>query len=292
LFALLTVSIATQVAAESVFARPASAAAPNVLWIRSPQLMRRLTLGFNAVWADVYWIRAVQYYGGTKLSTGDKQNFDLLYPLLDITTSLDPRFNIAYRLGAILLSEAYPNGPGNPDQALALLQKGIREMPNKWQYYHDAGFVEYWWRSDADAAAAWFVKGADLPDSPNWLRPVAASILAERGDRRNARAMWQQLAASSEHDWIRQSAQRALWQLDAEEHIEILQPVVNEFYERNRRFPNTWLELVRDGRLRRIPADPTGTTYALDPESGAVDVARVSSLFPLRRSSPAPVSPR
>ena len=36
----------------------------------------------------------------------------LLYPLLDLTTTLDPHFNIAYRFGAIFLSEPYPAGPG------------------------------------------------------------------------------------------------------------------------------------------------------------------------------------
>ena len=76
--------------------------------------MRRLAVGFNALWPDIYWIRAVQYFGGTKLSMDEKKNFDQLYPLLDITTSLDPHFNIAYRFGSILLSEGYPNGPATP----------------------------------------------------------------------------------------------------------------------------------------------------------------------------------
>ena len=116
---------------------------PGVHWIQSPGLMRRLAVGFNAIWADIYWIRAVQYYGDTRLSVDEKRNYDLLYPLLDITTSLDPQFNIAYRFGSILLSEGYPNGPGQTDQANHAVQKGIREMPDKWQYYHDAGFVEY-----------------------------------------------------------------------------------------------------------------------------------------------------
>ena len=59
-----------------------------------------------------------------------------------MTTTLDPRFNIAYRFGAILLSEAYPNGPGKPDDAIKLLEKGLRAEPNKWEYFYDAGFVE------------------------------------------------------------------------------------------------------------------------------------------------------
>ncbi len=145
LVVLLVSATSMQVALEGRLERPVMQ--QSVHWIQSPGLMRRLAVGFNAIWADIYWIRAVQYYGDTKLSEGQTKNYDQLYPLLDITTSLDPHFNIAYRFGSILLSEGYPNGPGNTEQAIALLQKGIREMPDKWQYYHDAGFVYYWWRT-------------------------------------------------------------------------------------------------------------------------------------------------
>src|SRR4030095_15235032 len=86
-------------------------ATQEVQWVRSPNVMRRLVLGFDSLAADIYWIRAVQYYGGTKLSKEEKKDYSFLFPLLDITTTLDPRFNIAYRFGAVLLSEGYPNRP-------------------------------------------------------------------------------------------------------------------------------------------------------------------------------------
>ena len=147
----------------------------------------------------------------------ENKDYELLFPLLDITTTLDPRFNIAYRFGAILLSEGYPNGPGSPDEAIALLEKGIRESPDKWEYYHDAGFVEYWWRRDTRAAADWFMHAiADCPTAPNWLQPLAASILAEGGDQLAARALWTQLAQTAEQEWMRQTARTRLQQLDAE----------------------------------------------------------------------------
>ena len=124
----------------------------------------------------------MQYYGDTKLSVDEKKNYDQLYPLLDITTSLDPHFNIAYRFGSILLSEGYPNGPGQTDEAIALLQKGIREMPGKWQYFHDAGFVEYWWRRDSQAAADWFMKALEAAGRAE-LAGAAGGERAGRGRR-------------------------------------------------------------------------------------------------------------
>jgi len=281
--AVLLVSATTmQVVVEGKLQRPVMK--PGVNWIQSPGLMRRLTFGFNAIWADIYWIRAVQYYGDTKLSVDQKKNYDQLYPLLDITTSLDPHFNIAYRFGSILLSEGYPNGPGNSEQAIMLLQKGMREMPDKWQYYQDAGFVEYWWRRDAQAAAGWFLKASKMPGAPNWLPPLAASVLAEHGARDASRALWIQLRQNAEHAWLREAANRGLMQLDAEAHIELLEPLIQKFFDVNGRFPKGWQELTGGPvkMLRNPPRDPAGYIYDVDPVTGSVNVARNSPLYPLR----------
>jgi len=278
---LLVAAIGTQTVINGAFER--FTPTQEVQWVRSPGVMRRLVLGFNSFAADIYWIRAVQYYGSTKLLKAEEKDYSFLFPLLDHTTTLDPRFNIAYRFGAILLSEGYPNGPGRPDEAITLLEKGIRESPDKWEYYLDAGFVEYWWRRDTKAAADWFVRGSKLSTAPNWLQPLAASVLAEGGDQLAARVLWTQLAQTAEQEWMRRTARTRLQQLDAEAVIGQLQPIVNTFYDKANRFPTEWDEIIRAGLVRGIPLDPTGVPYALDPVSGAVEVAKDSTLYPLRR---------
>jgi hypothetical protein len=280
LVVLLVGAPAAQVALEGRLQKPP--VMQGVQWIQSPGLMRRLAVGFNDIWADIYWIRAVQYYGDTKLSVDQKKNYDQLYPLLDITTSLDPNFNIAYRFGSILLSEGYPNGPGNTDQAITLLQKGINEMPGKWQYYHDAGFVEYWWRRDSQAAAGWFMKASKQPGAPNWLKPLAASVLAEGGELDASRELWTLLAETAEHEWIRQAAKRGLMQLDAENHIVLLEKLVHQFYDRYGRFPKGWQDMTQIKMLRNFPMDPASVVYTLDPVTGSVNVSPKSMLYPLR----------
>jgi hypothetical protein len=280
LVVLLVSGPATQIAVEGRLQRPPLL--PGVHWVQSADLMRRLAVGFNGIWADIYWISAVQYFGDTKLSVDDKKNYDQLYPLLDITTSLDPHFNIAYRLGSVLLSEGYPNGPGQTEQAIELLQKGIRAMPDKWQYYHDAGFVEYWWRRDRQAAAQWFIKGSKLPGAPNWMEPLAASVLAEGGERDASRELWLRLARSAEHAWLRQAANRGLLQLDAEADIELLEALVHKFYDMFGRFPTRWQDMTQIKMLGNLPRDPTGTEYTLDPVAGTVNVSPTSTLYPLR----------
>ena len=251
----------------------------RILYVRSGEAVRRIALDFDALWADVYWIRALQHYGGERLSTGRVRNYDLLFPLLDLTTTLDPYFNIAYRFGAIFLSEPAPGGPGRPDQAIGLLQKGIVVQPNKWHYYHDIAFVYYWHLRDFKAAARWFEKAADRPNAPNWLRPMMATMLSAGDDRASARFLWNQILQSDE-EWLKKTATRSLMQLDALDRIDQLEAGV-------RRFPPapgetySWEGLVRRRLLRGVPLDPTGTAFEIDPGDGTVRVSRTSPLFPM-----------
>jgi tetratricopeptide (TPR) repeat protein len=251
----------------------------QLLYFRSGGALTRLTLAFDALAADVYWIRAIQHYGGDRLS-GPKAitKYQLLYPLLDITTTLDPYFNIAYRFGAIFLSEAYPGGPGRPDQSVALLRKAIATMPHKWQYYHDIGFVYYWRLRDYQTAALWFQRASAQPNAPNWLKPLAASMLVRGQDRAAARFLWQQIA-KSEEAWLQRSAERSLLQLDALDHIDQLQNLVNRFPPADGRY--SWKGLINRRVLIREPFDPTGTPYDIDPATGQVRVTETSPLYPM-----------
>lgn len=261
---------------------------PGLLYVRSPEVARRLVLDYDAVAADLYWIRALQHFGGERLSPpGHVRSYTLLYPLLDLTTTLDPHFGIAYRFGAIYLGEPYPEGPGRPDLAVALLQKGLAAQPDKWPYMMDLGFVYYWHLRDFKSAAAAFQRASEMPGAPTWLRPLAAVTLAEGGHRDSSRALWRQLA-QSEEPWLRDSAKLRLAQLDVMDVIESLQARVRAFRDAHPVEPATWDRLAAAGLLPGVPLDSTGTPLALDPATGVVTVARQSPLFPLPGQIQAP----
>ena len=75
-------------------------AGERLLYTRSGTAVKRLALEFDAIASDVYWIRAIQHYGGDRLARDGRKNYELLQPLLDLTTTLDPFFTIAYRTEA------------------------------------------------------------------------------------------------------------------------------------------------------------------------------------------------
>ena len=253
----------------------------QTLYVRSGEALGRMALSFDALFADVYWIRALQHYGATKGLDDVAKRYHQLYPLLDITTTLDPRFTIAYRFGAIFLTEAYPDGPGRPDQALALLEKGWQAMPERWEYLMDMGFVYYWWLSDYEEAARWFQRASEVPGSSWWLRTLAANTLAEGGNRQGSRLLWGQIFESASDEWLRDEAARRLLQLDALDDVDRYVADAVDFEAAEGRWPRSWRELVDHGTVAEPPLDPLGHPYVIDPVSRRIALSPESPLLPL-----------
>lgn len=275
---LLAAAVGLQVTRDRLYPR-GQAEAAAVMYVRSGPALRRIMLSFDALAADVYWIRALQHYGGDRLNKGLERKYERLQPLLDIATTLDPYFNIAYRFGSIFLSEPYPGGAGRPDQAIALLEKGIAAQPGKWQYYHDIGFVYYWQLRDKKTAAQWFRRAAAQPGAPNWLEPLAATMLIQGGDRASGRFLLRRIL-QSEEPWLQKMAARGLMQIDALDLIDAVRQRVTAVPPPPGQ-PYSWQWLIQRGVLRAVPADPTGVPLEIDPGSGAVSVSAQSDLHPM-----------
>lgn len=251
----------------------------GILYVRSPAALQRMALSYQSLLADVYWIRAVQLYGDTKLGRTADRSYSLLYPLLEMTTTLDPYFDVAYQFGALFLAEPPPGGPGRPDLAITLLRRGIEAQPDDWHLSQAIGFVHYWSYQDYAAAADWFGRASRQPGAPTWMGPLAAVTLAEGGNRKASRVLWQQIKQTAENDWFRTEADRRLKQLDAMDQIDLLGRVVAGFTEKQGHAPSGWAELARAGYVRGAVVDPTGVPYRL--EGSIVSLDPTSKLLPL-----------
>lgn len=273
-------SLGVQACREGRYGRPSADSA--ILYLRAGPALPRIALGFDALLADLYWIRAIQHYGATRRSKDPHKQYDLLYPLLDLTTTLDPRFTVAFRFGAIFLAEPFPDGPGRADLAIALLERGLAAEPTRWQYAQDAGFVYYWWLQDYKTAAGWFDRASKIAGAPWWLRSLAATTLVQGGDRRSSRRLWAQLYDTSEHEWVKNYARLKLAQLDALDQMGTLAVLIRRYAQTAGRAPESWAVLGRAGWLRSVPVDPSGTPYELDPsQPGGVGLSRQSPLYPI-----------
>ena len=229
------------------------------LVFRSGPLMEKLSLGYNSLLADIYWTRAVQYYG-QRIGT-PHADFPLLWPLLDLATSLDPKLLIAYRFGAVFLSEPRPVGAGQTDRGVELIRRGIAANPDEWRLGTDLGFLYYWRLKDYPEAAAAYLQASRNPEAPAWVKVMAARISARGGSIETSRAIWYEIYDSSKDASIRDMAMKQLRGIKAQEDELNLDALAEQYRKRFGRFPASSEELRAAGFLSGIPVDPAGFPY-------------------------------
>ncbi|MCL5005056.1 MAG: hypothetical protein M1404_00865 [Acidobacteria bacterium] len=262
----------------------------GTLYFTSGKTLRALSLGHGGLLADIYWTRAVQYFGRKQIAYA--KHYNLLAPLLRITTELDPHLLIAYRFGAIFLAEKPPEGAGEPEQALQLVRRGIVANPGYWRFWQDLGFIYYWDLKNYKMAARAFKTGSEQPGAMVWMKAMAATITAQGGEFRTSRLLWSEIYRQAETDAIRRSVLAHLAALRADEDIRELNALVARFRKQCGREPRSLGSLVQAGYLKAIPVDPSGVPYVLG-RDGTVTVGAESKIDRnlLSESSSSPGSP-
>jgi tetratricopeptide (TPR) repeat protein len=264
-----SICLAVSMAASVLVLRRVDQARPHatlddVLYISSPKVLKRASLGYDGLLADIYWTRAVQYFGSRHHDGAISYN--LLAPLLEITTSLDPHLLPAYQFGASFLAPAPPDGAGQPDRAIQLMEYGIQNNPKEWHLYYDLGFVYYMDLRDYAKAADAFERGSKVPGAHPWLKVLAAQMAQHAGEFETARMLWSATHESSQDPLIRQNALEHLRALKVDEDVSLLEAAVTRFGEMTGRLPSSFAELAAAESLRGIPVDPDGRPYRFTPE--------------------------
>ncbi|MFZ1919111.1 MAG: hypothetical protein WAU58_16170 [Terriglobales bacterium] len=263
--------------------------AQQTLYIRSPKTLRRMSLGFTGLLADIYWTRAVQYFGYQHNQMSD--DFHLLAPLLQVTTELDPRLLPPYQLGANFLAPKPPNGAGSPDEALRLLQYGIAHNPDQWRLYYDLGFLYYTELKDYGKASEAFWAGARLPGTHQFMPVLAARMAQHAGEFETARMLWYTTYQSTNQPDIKYNAVQHLVALRVDEDVTRLEQLVDKYRQQTGHLPTTMSDLERAEFIRGKPADPNGKPYKLMSD-GRIEVQDPSVLLYITKGLPSGKSAR
>jgi tetratricopeptide (TPR) repeat protein len=242
--------------------------ADEVLYVPSAKILKRLSLGYEGLLADIYWTRAVQYFG-IRHAAGATE-FKLLAPLLDIATKLDPHLVVAYDFGATFLSPDPPNGAGDPRAAIRLTEYGLENNPDAWHLYYNLGFIYYLDLKDYKKASAAFEKGATIPGAHPYLRVLAAQMAGHAGEPETAKLLWVTTYQTSNDKDIRANAIAHIRALQVYEDVIKLEGLIAQFRQTTGHFPATFAELPG---IRGVPKDPLGQPYKLTAE-GHVEVRR------------------
>jgi tetratricopeptide (TPR) repeat protein len=234
----------------------------DVLYISSPTVVKRASLGYDGLMACIYWTRAVQYFG--QRFHDRSLSYNELAPLLEMTTQLDPHLVVAYQFGASFLAPQPPFGAGQPERAIQLMEFGVQNNPQEWHLYYDLGFVYYMDLKDYAKAAEAFERGSHVVGSHPFLKIMAAQMAQHAGEFDTARMMWSATYQSSQDKLVRQNAVEHLRALKVDEDVTNLQSTVTRFGQQTGRLPVSMSELVAAEKWPGIPADPDGNPYTMD----------------------------
>jgi hypothetical protein len=245
------------------------ATAEDVLYIDSPKMVKRASLGFGGLMACIYWTRTVQYFGHRHFS--HERSYNQLAPLLEITTALDPQMFPPYQFGASFLAPPPPNGAGQPERAIRLMEYGIEHNPDSWQLYYSLGFVYYTELKDYKKASEVFARGSQVPNAHPFMKVMAARMAENSGDLTTARLLWSAAFETTKVNDIRRNAMEHLRSIQVDEDVINLQAAVARFGQQAGRLPRSLSELASAEHLAGIPVDPDGQPYKLTFE-GRIEV--------------------
>ena len=275
---------------------PQDAIGEEALFLSSGKTIKRMSLGLDALAADIYWIRTVQYFGRKVIDSGKPASsaatkdirMDLLAPLLDIVVTLDPHHLPAYRFASMFLPER------DMPAATALLEKGIRENPNDWRLYQDLAYI-YWQAGNAStseeqaqvyaSAAEWYDKGARVPGAPWWMNDLSGLMMMKGGSREATRAVYSAYLGSDDGNVRRQAIDR-LKQLRSIEELEAINGLVARYKQETGACPSDLRMFA--SRLRAMnltvnddsmPVDPDGFAYAYDAAKCKVELSLRSTIW-------------
>jgi hypothetical protein len=233
------------------------------------EVLRPFSFGLRSVAADITFLEAIQVFGGIKKprtaheGAADDRALDRL---LTYSTDLDAKFAGAYRFAGNAMPRVTSDGKvTNVLQAESILSKGARERPDDWRIPFALGFIQSYYLGHFGDAARNLALAAQAPGSPPYVGLLSTRAAADAGDLDFAEKLAQVMAAEANEESTRADWQKRLLDLAMERDLRSLETAVARYKQRTGSPPRDVNELVKGGDLRRIPREPHGGRYELEP---------------------------
>lgn len=172
--------------------------------IPEPYAMKLMSLGFDQLIADCYWLAFVSYVGDVKERAKDKYVQADRY--LDLITGLDPFFLNAYWFAAFTVGAEQRR----PKRAAEIIERGIHYNQNNWYLPFMAGINQYLYANNEIGAAKYFRMASKYPDSPSWLLRQSEILEARIPSRIKEINIWSNVYSSDADSRVREMARQKL----------------------------------------------------------------------------------
>ena len=224
--------------------------------------------GFRNFLGDLAWLQAVQVAGSRRISRDDYDRLDIL---LKTVGNLDPHFAVPYLLGGIILGDS----PDHVGAALDTLERGRAYHPLEWRLPFYIGYIKYFSLGDPIGSGKAIEEASRIPGSPPYFPLLASRMLSEGRETKTALALLDGILRQESDPARIEVLKKRIGEVVVERDIQELERSVEAFRRRNGEFPSTLADLVHTGLLPRLPAEPNGGRYILDPD-GTVRSDRVT----------------
>lgn len=253
------------------------------MFVPRPDRARLSTLGFDAVVADYYWLRALQVVG--RVANPASSSSGLLVRLMEVLTEVDPWVDHPYRFAAVWLTQT----PELVRRANRLLERGIAYHPDDWRNRYHLAFNHFFYLNEYRRAADVLEAAIDLEDAPRYLGALVARLRAEGGSLETAAALLQTLARGTDDEYARAEYLKALDEVQVERWARRLDAARVEYWRRNGHDIASVGDLVEGPRavLRSLPpAHPhfPGFGWTLHEGTGQIVSSFYGSRYELHRS--------
>ncbi len=197
---LIVIGLATMLTLSSVTAMARSSAlsaggdrepTEELRYLPRPALLRAISLGHHELVADLLWMKAVVYFGDMFMRP-TRESSAQLERYLDALLAVDPYFQRVYRWAGTMF--IYRTGRVTRNDVLRanrFLEQGAQLFPRDWELWFIMGSnylfeirpkdeVErkHYRRLGATAIA----RAADLPEAPEWVATLAATLFQREGE--------------------------------------------------------------------------------------------------------------
>jgi hypothetical protein len=252
---LLATGIVAGARADSLLRRDPRAEARELIYLPPPETARILSLGFNQVMADWYWVKGLQYFTDPFQALNKYKN---LPDILDVVVGLDPDFEYAYKFGGIAIP--YDTGRlhwANSEPAIDLLQRGVKRFPDNWELHFHLGFYLLNFRNDLPGAGEQFASAASISGSPPYLGRFAARLFSAGGEVDRALVFAQTMLASATDPTERRNLEERIENIRLEGELRRVEDAARRFHEQHGRWPATPTEATS---AYGLPPPPEGVT--------------------------------
>ncbi|HEY1909114.1 MAG TPA: hypothetical protein VGG91_23930 [Myxococcaceae bacterium] len=252
---LLAAGVVAGARADVLLKRDIRAGARELIYLPPPATARLLSLGFNQVVADWYWVKTIQYFADPVQALNRYRN---LGDILDVVVAVDPDYEYAYKFGAL----AIPYDVGrlkwaNTEKAIDLLQRGVARFPRNWELHFFLGFYLLNFQKDPAAAAEHFAIAAQIPGSPPYLKLFATRLFSAGGELERAQVFAQTMLDEAQDPLERKQLEERIKSIRREMGLRKLEEAARRYHEEKGRWPASTAEL---SAAYGLPPAPPGVT--------------------------------